>query len=365
MKPFQAMYFVRHNLAKVMTVIIMIALTGLLYVGGSYISNIEVEFLKTYDFEADVAFVNLNGMTEEQGKEAFLEEVRKDEGLRIFPVGVNEFQFPTVLTFTNGNTSFCYTEEDFLWGNQRMGWVKDTSFVKENTLFLTERYATYLGLKEGELYNEIREELSLYFGERPYEVHIMEGDGFGNILISKECLTNEYYQLTWSDKGSRKAFESRVEELKEKYKEIDISTYEERLERGKSGFEINSAIFLSIMVVVTCVFFITINAVLVGIYDKRKSEFQIYESIGIPKAKIRRKVVGELVIMSGVGMVLGFILAISAITLLNVCLFAKDGLQLYYYHPWAQGSWLICNAMILIPSILLRLRAIDKSSGEV
>ncbi len=365
MKPFQAMYFVRHNLSKAVTVFIMIALTGLLYVGGSYISNIEVEFIKTYEPEADVAFVNLNGMSTEHGKDAFLEEVRKDESLRIFPVGVNEFLFPTVLTFTNGNTSFCYTVEDFLWRNQRMGWVEDISLVKENTLFLTERYATYLGVKEGDLYNEKREALSLYFGEGPYEVHIMEGDGFGNILISKECLTNEYYQLTWSDKGSSEAFESRVAELKEKYKEIDINTHAERVKRVGESFEINAVIFLSIMVVVTCVFFITINAVLVGIYDKRKSEFQIYESIGIPKSKIRRKVVGELVIMSAVGMVLGLALAFVAITLLNVCIFAKDGLQLYYYHPWALGSWLICNAMILIPSILLRLRAIHKSSGEV
>lgn len=365
MKPFQAMYFVRHNLSKAVTVFIMIALTGLLYVGGSYISNIEVEFIKTYEPEADVAFVNLNGMTAQQGKDAFLEEVRKDESLRIFPVGVNEFLFPTVLTFINGNTSFCYTVEDFLWRNQRMGWVKDTSLVKENTLFLTKRYATYLGLKEGDLYDVKQEELSLYFGERPYEVHIMEGDGFGNILISKECLTNEYYQLTWSDKGNREAFESRLAELKEKYKEIEISTYEKRLQRVSETFVINSVIFLSILIVVTCVFFITINAVLVGIYDKRKSEFQIYESIGIPKSKIRRKVVGELVIMSAVGMVLGLSLAFVAITLLNVCVFAKDGLQLYYYHPWALGSWLICNAMILIPSILLRLRAIHKSSGEV
>ncbi|MBR6664702.1 MAG: ABC transporter permease [Lachnospiraceae bacterium] len=365
MKPFQAMYFVRHNLSKVMTVFIMIALTGLLYVGGSYISNIEVEYLKTYEPEKDVAFVNLNGMSTEQGKDAFLEEVRRDESLQLIPVGVNGFQFPTVLAFINGNSSFCYSKEDFLWRNQRMGWVEDSSLVEENTLFVSERYATYLGVKEGDLYSDNSEKLSLYFGEGPYEVHIMEGDGFGNILISNECLTNEYYQLTWSDKGSREVFESRVAELKEKYKEIDINTHAERVKRARENFEINAVIFLSIMVVVTCVFFITINAVLVGIYDKRKSEFQIYESIGIPKSKIRRKVVGELVIMSAVGMVLGLALAMGMITLLNVCIFAKDGLQLYYYHPWALGSWLICNAMILIPSILLRLRAIHKSSGEV
>lgn len=365
MKPFQAMYFVRHNLSKVMTVFIMIALTGLLYVGGSYISNIEVEYLKTYEPEADVAFVNLIGLTAEQGKDAFLEEVRGDESLRIFPVGVNQFKFPTVLTFTNGNSSFCYSVEDFLWRNQRMGWVKDTTLVKENTLFLTERYATYLGLKEGDLYDEKREEITFSYGQRPFTVHIMEGDYLGIITISKECLKNEYYQLTWSDKGSPDAFETRVAELKEKYKEIDINTHAERVKRARETFEINAVIFLSIMVVVTCVFFITINAVLVGIYDKRKSEFQVYESIGISKSQIRRKVIGELVIMSGVGMILGFVLAFGAITLLNVCIFAKDGLQLYYYHPWALGSWLICNVMILIPSILLRLRAIHKSSGEI
>ncbi len=115
----------------------------------------------------------------------------------------------------------------------------------------------------------------------------------------------------------------------------------------------------------TCVFFITINAVLVGVYDKRRSEFQIYESIGIPKAKTRQKVIGELLIMSGVGMILGLILALGVITLLNICIFARDGLQMYYYHPWAVGSWLICNGMILVSSMLLRLHAIEKSNREM
>ena len=273
--------------------------------------------------------------------------------------------FRQTLTNPNYNSLKKLLKWKFLWRNQRMGWVEDSSLVEENTLFVSERYATYLGVKEGDLYSDNSEKLSLYFGEGPYEVHIMEGDGFGNILISKECLTNEYYQLTWSDKGNRETFERRVAELKEKYKEIEISTYEKRLQRVRETFVINSFIFLSILIVVTCVFFITINAVLGGSYDKRKSEFQIYESIGIAKSKICRKVVGELVMMSAVGMVLGFVLAMGVITLLNVCIFAKDGLQLYYYHPWALGSWLICNAMILIPSILLRLRAIHKSSGEV
>ncbi len=365
MKPFQAMYFVRHNLSKALTVFVMIALTGLLYVGGSYLSNIEVSYLKTLEPEEDVVYVNLNGVSSEQGKDALLEEIYGDENLHMFAVGGNDFIFPTVLGFTNGNFAFSYTKEDFLWRNERMGWVKDISLVQENTLFITECYAKYLGLQDGDLVTESRKELILYYGEHPYTVRIMEGDAMGAILIAQDSIINEFYQLTFSDKGRKEYLDTYTTELKERYPAIKIGTYEERVEEAKRQFAFNGIIFLCIIAVVTCVFFITINAVLVGIYDKRKSEFQIYESIGIPKSKIRRKVVGELLVMSGVGMVLGIGLAFAAITLLNVFVFAKDGLHLYYYHSWALGSWLICNIMILIPSILLRLRAIDKSSGEV
>lgn len=365
MKPFQALYFVRHNLSRVITVFIMIALTGLLYVGGSYLSNIEVEFLKVLSRQQDFAYANLVSSDTEDEKEEFIEEVRQDEALRLFPVGGNHFQFPTVLTFKNGSDAFSYTVEDFLWVNERTKWVEDTTLVKDNTLFLTERYAQYLDLKEGDLFTENREELTFYYGERPYIVRFMKGDGFGACLVAEDSADNEFYLLTWSEKGDEENFQKNLTRLKEKYPGLRITSYEELYERGKGIFVINSVIFISIIIVVTCVFFITINAVLVGIYDKRKSEFQIYESIGIPKSKICRKVVGELVIMSAVGMVLGLALAFVTITLLNVFLFAKDGLHLYYYHSWALGSWLICNAMILIPSILLRLRAINKSSGEV
>lgn len=365
MKPFQAMYFVRHNLSKTLTVFIMIALTGLLYVGGSYFSNIEVSYLKTLKPEENVVYVNLNGVSSEQGKDVLLDEIYGDEKLHMFAVGVNNFIFPSVLRFTNGNYAFSYTKEDFLWRNRRMGWIKDTSLVQENTLFITECYAEYLGLQDGDFLTESRKELTFYYGEHPYTIRIMEGDAMGAILIAEDSAVNEFYQLTSSDKGSKEYLETYTAELKERYPAIEIETYEERVNEVKSQFAFNGIIFISIIAVVTCVFFITINAVLVGIYDKRESEFQIYESIGIPRSKIRRKVVGELLVMSGVGMVLGIGLAFAAITLLNVFVFAKDGLHLYYYHSWALGSWLICNIMILIPSILLRLRAIDKSSGEV
>lgn len=366
MEPFQALYFVRHNLRRIATVLVMVALTGLLYVGGSYLSNIEVEFLKETDRYREFAYVNLvSSAIEDSLKKEILNEIAEDETLKLIPVGGNDYRFPTVMSFENGDYAFSYTAEDFLWINERTGWVKDTEKVKENTLFVTKRYGEYLKLKEGELFEQNREEATFWYGEKPYTIQYMEGDCFGVCLIAEESAGNMFYLLTWSDKGEEQQFWKRVGELEEKYEDISIETYEERYEMAKENFAINGLIFISIIVVVVCVFFITINAVLVGIYDKRKSEFQLYEAIGIPRRKVKGKVVRELLLINGIGMVFGVVLIVAAIAFLNLFVYRGTGLHLYYYHPWALWSFLICNGMILFPSIVLRLRWIAKNRETV
>ena len=118
MEPFQALYFVRHNLRRIATVLVMVALTGLLYVGGSYLSNIEVEFLKVTDRHREFAYVNLvSSAIEDSLKNEILTEIAEDETLKLIPVGGNDYRFPTVMSFENGDYAFSYTAEDFLWIN--------------------------------------------------------------------------------------------------------------------------------------------------------------------------------------------------------------------------------------------------------
>jgi len=362
MRPFHAWYFVRHNMRRISTVLFMIALTGLLYVGGSYLSNIKVEQLKVTNTHEEFAFVQNSG-DDVDGSQlaALLAEVEADDTLTMFPVGGNQFNYPTTLSFQNGDFAFSYTEKDFMWVNERLGLVADASLIKDNTLFLTERSAKYYGLADGDLFTENRDEIYFYYGTKPYTVRIMKGNRFGACLVAEDSGENMFYHLTWSEKGNSEKFRTRLEELKKTYENLSIQGIEERRENVDSAFAINGVIFLCIIVVVTCVFFITVNAVLVGIYEKRKNEFRIYESIGIPRRKIYKKVVGELMLMSGIGMTLSLLIAFAAIALLNLFVYEKDGLQLYYYHPWAFLSWLICNVMILVPSILLRLRGIARN----
>ena len=162
--------------------------------------------------------------------------------------------------------------------------------------------------------------------------------------------------MTWSEKGNREILNKRIEELRAKYKDMSIHTYEERLRSANENFSINGIIFLSIIVVVTCVFFITVNAVLVGIYDKRKSEFLLYDNLGISRKRIKGKVISELALFSLIGMFFGAVLIVVTIAFLNRFVYGGTGLQLYYYHPWAAWSFVICNGMILLPSIAMRLR---------
>lgn len=366
MNPFRAGYFVLRNMRRMTAVFLMIAMTGLLYVGGSYLSNIEVEFVKTMEQYRDYAFVSDNGEdTDGSQLKALLAEAEADGLLKMYPVGANSFLFPTTLGFQNGDYAFSYTKEDFLWVNQRMGLVEDETEIADNTLFVSERQARYLGLEDGGLFTENRNEAVFYYGERPYRVRLVPADCFFMCLVAEDSAFNSFYHLAWSGEGSRDAFTERLTELKEKYDRLKIERYEEREERLTDSFAINSVIFVSIIAVVTCVFFITINAVLVGIYDKRASEFMLYESIGIPRRRIYRKVVEELLLITGIGMVLGIALAFLTITLLNLFIYHKSGLQLYYYHPWSLYSWLLCNGMILVPSILIRLRGIARGQKRL
>lgn len=361
MNPFRAGYFVRHNMRRISVVLFMIAMTGLLYVGGSYLSNIEVEMAKTMEQYREYAFVSDRGEdTDKSQLTALLAEAEADEMLNMYPVGANSFLFPTTLGFQNGDYAFSYTPEDFKRVNRRMGLVEDEAEITDNTLFVSERQARYLGLRDGELFTENRDEALFYYGERPYRIKVVPLDKFFMCLIAEDSAFNSFYHLAWTGKGSREDFGERLTQLQRKYDRLKIERYEEREERLKESYEINSVIFGSIIVVVTCVFFITVNAVFVGIYEKRGSEFMVYESIGIPRRRIYGKVVKELVLITGIGMVLGIVLAFLAITLLNLFLYHKSGLQLYYYHPWSLVSFLACNLLILIPSIIIRLRGAAK-----
>lgn len=365
MKPFGALKFCTSNPGRVLTLVAMIMLTGLLYVGGSYLTNIEVETIKVLDVYRDFTYIKpKSGDLEAEYMAKFLQETRSNPSVRIIPAGGNEFRYPTTFGFSNGDTAWCFTPEDFIWVNERLSLVNSATGLESDTLILSQREAKYLKLSESDIFEKNRDEACFYYGSRPYKIRLTSKDAFFACLLSEEAATSNWYMASFTTPQDEEAYKVWEASLQEKYPQLRITTGESRLVDCERYFDVNRFIFLSIITVVSCVFFITINAVLVGIYEKRKNEFLLYSRIGIPRKKVYGKVIRELLLISGTGMVLGFLLSMGSITFINRFLYLNQGLQLYYYHPWSLWSWLICNALILLPSMILRLRFVRLCEKE-
>lgn len=366
MSPFLAVYFVKHNMRRMAVVFAMIGLTALLYVGGSYLSNIAVENKAETSLMKNYAYVFDRGDdTDGSERERFLKAMEESSEYHVMTVGSNSFLYPTMLGFQNGDTAFGYTVEDFLWVNAREKWVSDTDRIADNTLIVSKREAEYLGLSDGGLFTKNREEATFYWGERPYRVVVSDTlEEFFCCLVAEDCAQNQLYLLTFGEASDVEKFQKDVEALKLRFPDLHFNTHQDRMENLNKAFAINRVIFISIIVVVSCVFFITINAVLVGIYEKRKNEFILYHCIGIPKRAAYQKVTAELVLITAVGMGIGIVLAFLAIFLFNAFVYRGTGLRMYYFHPWSICSFLICNACVLFPSILLRCRMVKKIGKE-
>lgn len=366
MNPFQASYFIKNNGKKVAIVLIMLTLISMLYVGGSYLSNIYVEAEAVNDRMKDWAWVAVSsGDLSVEALQEFMADMEKNPDYRIMKTGSNHLYYPTTLGFTNGQSMASFTLENFLWMNQREHYLSDTGRVADNTIILSARAAEYLNLKDGDLFTENREELIVRVGTAPYTVLVSDEIAeFFCVVVTEDASTTGVCLLTYSDSSNAEKFAASLTDLKKQYPKVYMNTYAERVVQLKSAFAINNLIFVSIILVVTCVFFITINAVLVGIYDKRKNEFVLYRSIGIPEKAIYGKITKELVLMTVIGIIAGLIVSMLVIFLLNALVYRGTGLHLRYCHFWCVTSFFLCHLCILLPSLALRIRMVKKIEKE-
>lgn len=365
MKPFHALYYCKKNLKKILTVILMICLSGLLYVGGSYLTNIEEVALDVVSRYQDFSFVfqSVND-TDDSAMQTFLNETNQDQRLSVIRMGSGHFDYPTTLGFKNGSDVWCFTPEDFSLINERLSLSVPDTLIKENSLILSEKEARYLGVKDGEEYKNSSEKLYFYYGTGTFTIHTVKNKTFFGALITPEAEDSNMFMVTYHEKADQEYFKEWNEHFKEKYPAMNINPFENRFENVKKNFEVNKLIFLSIIIVVTCVFFITINAVLVGIYEARKNEFLLYHKIGISMKRIYGKIIAELTTIAIIGLISGFLLSSLCITILNRFVYYDNGLELSYFHPWSVVSFLSCNMLILIPSILFRIRAVKRADRE-
>jgi ABC-type antimicrobial peptide transport system permease subunit len=340
---------------------------SLIYVGGLYLTNINEEAIAIKnELQEFVTITSTYNDTNEDQFRKLEQEILNSTILEAFRVNTNYYRYKTMLGFRNGDRAYAFTKDEFVRFNAKMHLIPSGVEIPDNTVLLSKKQANYMKVEEGEFVSANQTDaIEVYFGEFPFQVVTYQSNAFHTYFITKDTERFAYYLVTWKDVESKDVFFQRIEELKIQYDKVEFVTYEDRIDSLKENFEINNIIYYSIIVIVSIVFAITTNAVFVGLYDKRKQEFALYQAIGIPKKRIYMKVTFEILYMNGIGIFVGAGLSMLVVSLLNGWVYHKDGLSMWYYHPTAFLATLLCDLAILIPGIELRIRRISKDIKEL
>ena len=121
-------------------------------------------------------------------------------------------------------------------------------------------------------------------------------------------------------------------------------------------FTIFNRIYLFVIMLLSVILAVTINAAFVGMYQRRNYEFAVYRAIGVYRKAIVNKLVSELLWMDLFALVLGAGVVLLGLYLLNNLVLYPNGMYLRYFHPTALTGLVLCNVMVLLPLIFTRCR---------
>lgn len=366
MNPFSSRYYLMQNKARVSKITFIISMLALIYVGGLYLTNISEEAKAILRERRD--FVEVMGTfddTEGEQIRDLAQQVKSYDNVEVLGVRSNFYRYKTMLGFKNGGRAYVINRSDFKQLNDKLHLISPEVEIIEDTVFLSNKLARYLNVKDQELITFDTEDVIMYQGDKPYKVITFPSKAFTAYFVTEDTDDAEFYLVTRSEGSSESEFLEQINALKGKYDKVKINTYNDAIEELFRNFQINNVIYYSIIAILAIVFAITTNAVFVGLYDKRKQEFALYRGIGIQKKLIYKKVAVEILYMNGIGIIMGAGIIFLTVSLLNKFIYYKDGISMWYYHPMAFLAIFLCDLAILIPGIGLRIRSISKETKDL
>ena len=120
-------------------------------------------------------------------------------------------------------------------------------------------------------------------------------------------------------------------------------------------------IFYLALLLLSLVLAVSVNSVISGHYHKRMYEFGIYRAIGRTKRDVRRKVAAEILLTDAASVVVGIGFVELLTFLLNELYYIPGGRYLPYWSKIGVIGLIISNICVLLPTILLRGRAMCKA----
>lgn len=362
MKPFSAVYFVKKNKLRAALLVFMVVITSAIYLGGLYISNVvsifdeELENLKKQAFimpyQTDSEYADFNKT---------VEMLKEEEGIILLEQGIiNNIYTNTIMNFNMGMQAYTFKNvKDFetyceFYGINIKEQLEGKS-LGNGSVILSSLQADNRGLKLGDtLLLEDEGEHT----DQEYKLDALtDEDGYSIYFISD---TDNLVYIILSGNMSSEKFKNLIDEIKteNKVNVFDYDSYKNNVDSELSTFRY---IYFFIILLISVVMAITINAAFVGMYQHRQGEFALYRAIGISKRKLKLKIVSEVLLIDAIGIVTGLCITIIGVYLLNHLYLIERGLKLFYFNEMSLAGMIISNIIIFVPIVILQGRKLMKT----
>lgn len=372
MKPFSPLCYIKNNLKRAITLILLISTVGFCYVGGLYISSATDSYMKIYDTAKDYyMFYERNHEGSINEFESAYKEIEKSDAIG-------------KIIYTNWNSSFIcenimglnyYVEvvaftstENFEYFNKVTKSVPENIKLNPGEIVITDKLATMFDLKIGDTITPDTDKDKYNFFETYTVKAIVEDKSYISFAISnnnhgstplaiRKITENESKEQI---EKARHDMDVIFKNLYDKYPNMTFKSHERLVNDVKDIFEMFYLIYYAICFVVTLVIAVTLNAIFVGAYNKRKFEFSVYKAIGFSKKEINKKIISEILLINFIGLISAAILTVLSLLIINVIILYPQGMWMNYFHKTSMIVAMLCDIAIIVPVIFFRLRKIKK-----
>ena len=358
MKPYSALYYVKENKGRSLLIAAMFFLTTLLLFGGNFIRSNYYYWEGIIDFTERVVEVEASVNDEDfRDYYAVVEKLTNDPDLTVMlhsGYGEPSMDWVCTMGFTMGGYATRFNTADEMREAFRIvGYHGDFANLRNGSLVLSKAMANNKGLKLGDTVDEDDGLSGTYtldglIDENTYAVFYVEEypkDKLTRAHVLSETLS--YPELMERVMSACKGTQCKIQ--KSWRDDID------------SQFEPIDLIFYLALILLSLVLSVSVNSVISGHYNKRMYEFGIYRAIGRTKRDVRRKVASEILITDVVSVVFGLGFVELLTFMLNELYYIPGGRYLPYWSEIGVVGLIVSNICVLIPTILLRGRAMCKA----
>lgn len=356
MNPFSPLYFIRQNKLKCILLMFMLFLGYGAYLGGLYVSEPINTFALTCEYHERCAVFSVrsyNNDTVEQIKN----DVSQYENVRLLQLGeYQSFSWKSIMGFTLSNSAFSFHSPDDLKAYcSFMGIEYNFGELKSGDMVMSDMFAKNRGLKIGDTVdNSFNQSITSEFTLRA----TTDEDGYVQYFITDEnALSPNFMLIGENGKSSEELFDI-AHKLRDKY---DIEVLDSLRESAEESFKTFNTIYIFIIILLSVILAVTINAAFVGMYQHRNFEFAVYRAIGFTRRQMIGKLVGELLCIDLIALAAGGAVFFLWLYLFNNLSLYPMGLRLNYYQPLALQGLLVCDLTVVIPLMITRCRQLLKA----